>query len=72
MIPNAKPGLYVCVSVIDTGTGIPPEHLDHIFDPFFTTKEIGSLFTERDSWLLIVMVFITSTCILSKLGIART
>ncbi len=25
----------------DTGTGIPPELLDHIFDPFFTTKEQG-------------------------------
>ncbi len=41
MMPNAKPGPYICVSVADTGTGIPPEHLDRIFDPFFTTKEIG-------------------------------
>ena len=39
--PDAKPGRHVCVSVTDTGTGIPPEVLDRIFDPFFTTKELG-------------------------------
>jgi nitrogen-specific signal transduction histidine kinase len=41
MAPGAKPGRHVCVSVTDTGSGIPTENLDHIFDPFFTTKEIG-------------------------------
>lgn len=25
----------------DTGSGIPPEHLDKLFDPFFTTKSTG-------------------------------
>ncbi len=39
--PDAKPGDYVCISVTDTGTGIPHEQLDRVFDPFFTTKEIG-------------------------------
>ncbi len=28
--------------VVDTGTGISTEHLQHIYDPFFTTKEYGT------------------------------
>jgi two-component system NtrC family sensor kinase len=31
----------VSVRFIDTGVGIPPEHLDRIFSPFFTTKAQG-------------------------------
>jgi PAS domain S-box-containing protein len=31
----------VCLSVQDTGMGIPPTVLDSIFDPFFTTKPLG-------------------------------
>lgn len=40
-IPGTKPGPYLVVEIIDTGTGIPPEVLARIWDPFFTTKEAG-------------------------------
>lgn len=37
----AVPGKFVAVSIIDSGTGIAPEHLTQIFEPFFTTKGVG-------------------------------
>ena len=32
---------WAVVSIVDTGSGIPPEILPRIFDPFFTTKKVG-------------------------------
>jgi hypothetical protein len=39
--PGAKPGLFIVVTVKDTGTGMTPDIMEKIFDPFFTTKEPG-------------------------------
>ena len=38
---QGRPGSFACLSVSDTGCGIPPENMQQIFEPFFTTKEIG-------------------------------
>ena len=32
------PGKFVCISISDTGCGIPDDIREQIFDPFFTTK----------------------------------
>lgn len=34
-------GNYVCISVTDTGTGMPPEIVRQAIEPFFTSKPVG-------------------------------
>jgi two-component system cell cycle sensor histidine kinase/response regulator CckA len=38
---EARPGPYVLMKVVDTGTGIPKAIQSKIFEPFFTTKPLG-------------------------------
>ncbi len=41
LMPDARPGRFVCVAFRDNGIGMTPKVLQHIFEPFFTTKELG-------------------------------
>ena len=34
-------GVYVEVTVSDTGIGIEPEDLERLYEPFYTTKDVG-------------------------------
>jgi PAS domain S-box-containing protein len=38
---DLHPGLFIEISVCDTGIGMDPETQSKIFHPFFTTKEVG-------------------------------
>jgi PAS domain S-box-containing protein len=38
---GAREGLFLVVSVEDSGIGMSAEVIDRIFDPFYTTKEVG-------------------------------
>lgn len=37
--PDLVPGKYACLTVTDTGTGVPEQHISDFFDSFFTTKQ---------------------------------
>lgn len=39
--PDERSGEFVCLTVQDTGCGIPSELMTRVFDPFFTTKPRG-------------------------------
>jgi signal transduction histidine kinase len=36
-----EPGIYDCLSISDTGRGIPEDLQESLFDPFFSTKVMG-------------------------------
>jgi two-component system NtrC family sensor kinase len=40
-VSTAESGLYIHISLADTGCGVAPEILQKIFEPFFTTKAPG-------------------------------
>lgn len=40
-VVNLDPGLYACITVEDTGCGMPPEVMERIFEPYYTTKKKG-------------------------------
>lgn len=39
---SESPQRFVCLSIIDTGKGIPPEVQNRIFEPFFSSKPGGT------------------------------
>jgi signal transduction histidine kinase len=49
--PDLLSGNAVQITVRDTGTGIPEEHMPHIFEPFFSTKTAGEKGTGLGLWV---------------------
>jgi two-component system cell cycle sensor histidine kinase/response regulator CckA len=41
MDPEERDGKFVCLTFIDTGSGMDTQILNRIFEPFFTTKPVG-------------------------------
>jgi len=41
-VPEARPGRFVRLSIVDTGVGMNKDTLDQMFEPFFTTKQSGT------------------------------
>lgn len=39
--PELSVGPYIRIRVSDTGSGMPPQVIEHVFEPFFTTKPRG-------------------------------
>ncbi len=38
---SMEPGIYLCLTVKDTGHGMDSDTLEKIFDPYFTTKDVN-------------------------------